>query len=107
VSLCLRTEIWRGTFEAPFLLEKKLRVRVTRLGEFRPLGDSYFGHFLKITEEAHIFGGYFFPRLRFRIIYDTKVLGNILGAFFQKSSGHPAQSMYNKNPVLSMYCDLR
>jgi hypothetical protein len=43
----------------------KLRVsiRVTRLGEFSPNGRlSTLASFLKITEVAHIFGGYFYPR---------------------------------------------
>jgi hypothetical protein len=37
--------------------------------------------FLKITEVAHIFG-FFFPRLRLRINFEQKALGDILGEFF-------------------------
>jgi hypothetical protein len=74
--------------QVPILL---IAIRVTRLGEIRPSGDSLLGAvILKITEIAHILGRSVFPRLGSCIISEKTVLGYHFGLFFSiNSSGHP------------------
>jgi hypothetical protein len=55
--------------------EKSNGTRVTRLGEFSPIGWLfYFGNFLKITEVAQIFA-LDFPRYKLCIDFDKKWVG--------------------------------
>jgi hypothetical protein len=63
--------------------------RVTRLGEFSPVGRLFApGRFLKITKVAQIIVQ-FFHKLRVNFLQGNG-LGYILGDFFPSSSGHPA-----------------
>jgi hypothetical protein len=61
-----------------------MAARVTRLGEFSPIGLVFSAEFfLKITEVAHIFWPHF-PQLRLCIYYEKKVVGLNFGQFFHK-----------------------
>jgi hypothetical protein len=62
--------------------------RVTRLGEFSPIGQLIpLGSFLKITDVAQIFN-YFVLLFQLWINFDKNGLGYILGDCFSNSSGH-------------------
>jgi hypothetical protein len=57
--------------------------RVTRLGEFSPLGRSIsFGQFLKITEVAQMFGHFFHGKGSGCIKFDVKLVGLHFAQFF-------------------------
>jgi hypothetical protein len=59
--------------------------RVTRLGEFSPIGRLFtLGSFLKITKVAHIFGASFFPRKKGCVDFSKKWLGLHFERIFQK-----------------------
>jgi hypothetical protein len=70
-----------------FFFFKGLQVvmtRVTRLGNFLPIGGLFsLGIVLKLTEVAQFFG-YLFSRYQLCIIIDKKMLSGI----FKNSSGH-------------------
>jgi hypothetical protein len=72
--------------------EQKLAMfRVTRLGEFSPIGWLFtLGSFLKMTKVAQIYGLHF-PNVSATcvLILRKNGLGYLLGAFFANSSGHP------------------
>jgi hypothetical protein len=82
-------------------------MRVTRLGEFFPLGDYFIwaiisfgrlfhlGSFSKIRGVAQIFG-LFFPNQKLSIKLDKIGLGNFLGDYFTNSSGHLAHHILFK-----------
>jgi hypothetical protein len=57
------------------------------------------------TETAHIFWGYFFPRLKLCNNFGRNGLGYILGDFVTSSSGHPVTvSVVNKIREQTFFC---
>jgi hypothetical protein len=65
-----------------FLVLRCVWERVTRLGEFSPIG-RLFTLVLKIIELAQNFG-YLLSRYQLCIIFATKMVGQHFGDFFQK-----------------------
>jgi hypothetical protein len=68
-----------------------IKTRVTRLGEFSPVGRFIpLGGLLKLTEVAHLFVLLFTTLMVTYVLIFTKCgLGFNLGEFFTNSSGHP------------------
>jgi hypothetical protein len=64
--------------------------RVTRLGEFSPVGLLFTMVFFKIIFLYNIFGYFFHKKPVINLVILTKYgSGYILGDFFKKASGHP------------------
>jgi hypothetical protein len=86
--------LWTESRSVSFFLPKKyLSARVTRLGEFPPIGQlllwAFFENYI-ITPNvwATLFRG-----KRYALILTTNGLGYSLGDFFNNSSGHPVVSL--------------
>jgi hypothetical protein len=74
------------------VMEVQHPFRVTRLGEFSPIGRlNTLGIFVKITE---IFGLLFSRGKSCLLIFTKNGLGYILGDFFTNASGHPASIQF-------------
>jgi hypothetical protein len=78
------TGAWSITFSCP-----SGAIRVTRFGEFSPLGRLYtLGHFFKTSLSSQNFGDTLFPRKSFVVKLTKYSLGFILGDSFTDTSGH-------------------
>jgi hypothetical protein len=76
--------------------------RVTRFGEFSPIGQMFpAGSFLKVTALVHNYGQYF-PLGKSYVLILTKIgLGCILGEFLINSLGHPVPPFMESNLKLA------
>jgi hypothetical protein len=63
-----------------------IQTRVTRLGDFSPIGTYVLGRFLKSSEAAEIFWSPF-PTVK---VLTKKRIGRHFGRFFTNSCGHTA-----------------
>jgi hypothetical protein len=82
-----------------------VRIRVTRLGENRPMSDCLLWAVSWKSRKCPAFFGYFIRLLSLRINFEKNGLCCNLGEFFANSSGHPVQNTVDIKNFCPVYND--